>query len=136
MKAMEEVACRDARGIGYEWTGRSYQERLSGSQAPLLYALSILFVFLCLAALYESWSVPFSGDAGGASGHPGGAGRQPRWAGRPTTCTSRSGLLTTVGLAAKNAILIVEFAKSLQPAGHGRDRGHAEGVRASACGPS
>ena len=60
MAAVDEIMKEMPPGIGYEWTGASYQERLSGSQAPLLYAISILFVFLCLAALYESWSVPFS----------------------------------------------------------------------------
>jgi len=103
-------------GIGYEWSGQSYQERLSGSQAPALYALSILFVFLCLAALYESWSVPFSvmlvvplGVAGAVLA---------TWlAGLENDVFFQIGLVTTVGLAAKNAILIVEFAKSLQEQG-------------------
>ena len=60
MLEMEKIASQLPQGIGYEWTGLSYQERLSGSQAPALFALSILVVFLCLAALYESWSVPFA----------------------------------------------------------------------------
>src|SRR5690606_6722735 len=60
MLAAEEIAAQLPRGIGYEWSGMSAQERESGNQAPLLYALSILIVFLCLAALYESWSVPFA----------------------------------------------------------------------------
>ena len=60
MDAMEEMAKQLPAGIGYEWTGQSYEERLSGSQAPMLYALSLLVVFLCLAALYESWSIPLS----------------------------------------------------------------------------
>lgn len=60
MLEMEKLASQLPQGIGYEWTGLSYQERLSGSQAPALFALSILVVFLCLAALYESWSVPFA----------------------------------------------------------------------------
>ena len=103
-------------GIGYEWSGQSYQERLSGSQAPLLYAVSILFVFLCLAALYESWSVPFAvmlvvplGVVGAVLGSS--------LAGLANDVYFQVGLLTTVGLAAKNAILIVEFAKQLQEQG-------------------
>ena len=60
MNLMEQLASKLPSGIGYDWTGMSYQERLSGNRAPALYAISILVVFLCLAALYESWSVPFS----------------------------------------------------------------------------
>jgi multidrug efflux pump len=60
MAAVEEIMKQMPAGIGYSWTGLSYEERLSGSQAPALYALSLLVVFLCLAALYESWSIPFS----------------------------------------------------------------------------
>lgn len=57
---MEQLASKLPSGIGYEWTGMSYQERLSGNQAPALYTISLIVVFLCLAALYEDWSVPFS----------------------------------------------------------------------------
>ncbi len=57
---MEELAGKLPSGIGYDWTGMSYQERLSGNRAPALYAISLIVVFLCLAALYESWSIPFS----------------------------------------------------------------------------
>ncbi|NHW59089.1 multidrug efflux RND transporter permease subunit, partial [Escherichia coli] len=60
MLMMEDLASKLPSGIGYEWTGMSYQERLSGNQAPALYTISLIVVFLCLAALYESWSVPFS----------------------------------------------------------------------------
>ncbi|MFX7029337.1 efflux RND transporter permease subunit, partial [Acinetobacter baumannii] len=60
MAEVEKLVAQLPAGIGFEWTGSSYQERLSGNQAPMLYAISILFVFLCLAALYESWSVPFA----------------------------------------------------------------------------
>ncbi|WP_219564005.1 efflux RND transporter permease subunit, partial [Salmonella enterica] len=60
MAMMEELASKLPSGIGYDWTGMSYQERLSGNQAPALYAISLIVVFLCLAALYESWSIPFS----------------------------------------------------------------------------
>ncbi|MFG6416115.1 efflux RND transporter permease subunit [Roseateles sp. DC23W] len=116
MKVMEEVLAEMPPGIGYEWSGRSYQERLSGDQAPLLYAVSVLFIFLCLAALYESWSVPFSvmlvvplGILGAlAASHLGGQNNDVFF---------QVGLLTTVGLSAKNAILIVEFAQSLMGRG-------------------
>lgn len=60
MNLMEELASKLPSGVGYDWTGMSYQERLSGNQAPALYAISLIVVFLCLAALYESWSIPFS----------------------------------------------------------------------------
>jgi multidrug efflux pump subunit AcrB len=105
-------------GVGYEWAGRSYQERLSGSQAPLLYAVSILFVFLCLAALYESWSIPFSVMLVVPLGILG-ALLASTLAGQSNDVYFQVGLLTTVGLSAKNAILIVEFAKTLQEQGVG-----------------
>jgi HAE1 family hydrophobic/amphiphilic exporter-1 len=118
MAAMEAALKEMPPGIGYEWAGRSYQERLSGSQAPLLYAVSVLFIFLCLAALYESWSVPFSvmlvvplGILGALiASHLGGQNNDVFF---------QVGLLTTVGLSAKNAILIVEFAETLRMQGLG-----------------
>ena len=104
------------QGIGFEWSGQSYQERLSGSQAPALYALSILFVFLCLAALYESWSVPFAVMLVVPMGVIGAVGAT--WlAGLSNDVYFQIGLLTTVGLSAKNAILIVEYAQQLQHQG-------------------
>jgi multidrug efflux pump subunit AcrB len=118
-------------GIGYEWAGSSYQERLSGAQAPLLYAVSILFVFLCLAALYESWSVPFSVILVVPLGVLG-AVLFTRFAGLSNDVYFQVGLLATVGLSSKNAILIVEFAKQLQERGHGRARRHAAGGAAAA----
>ncbi|WP_119156721.1 efflux RND transporter permease subunit [Caldimonas tepidiphila] len=103
-------------GIGHEWSGQSYQERLSGSQAPALYALSILFVFLCLAALYESWAVPFAVMLGVPLGVLGAV--LSTWgAGLSNDVYFQIGLLTTVGLSAKNAILIVEFAQQLHARG-------------------
>ena len=117
MDAVEAIARQLPNGIGYEWTGQSYQLRLSGSQAPLLYAVSILFVFLCLAALYESWSVPFSVILVVPLGIVG-AVWATRFTGLSNDVYFQVGLLTTVGLAAKNAILIVEFAKHLQEQGN------------------
>ncbi|WP_426140551.1 efflux RND transporter permease subunit [Pseudomonas sp. DWP3-1-2] len=116
MDAVEAIMKQLPEGIGYEWTGQSYQERLSGSQAPLLYCVSILFVFLCLAALYESWSVPFSVMLVVPLGVVG-AVLATHLVGLSNDVYFQVGLLTTVGLAAKNAILIVEFAKHLQEQG-------------------
>ena len=111
MAAVEEIMAQLPPGIGYEWTGTSFEERRSGAQAPALYALSVLVVFLCLAALYESWSVPFAvilvvplGVLGAvlfASGR-----------GLSNDVYFQVALLATIGLTSKNAILIVEFAKA------------------------
>ena len=117
MDAVEAIIKQLPEGIGYEWTGQSYQLRLSGSQAPLLYGISVLFVFLCLAALYESWSVPFSVMLVVPLGVVG-AVLATRFSGLSNDVYFQVGLLTTVGLAAKNAILIVEFAKHLQEQGN------------------
>ncbi len=116
MAAVEDVMHQMPPGIGYEWTGASYQERLSGAQAPMLYAISILFVFLCLAALYESWSVPFSVILVVPLGVVG-ALLFTGLRGLNNDVYFQVGLLTTVGLSSKNAILIVEFAKQLQEQG-------------------
>ena len=117
MDAVESIIKQLPEGISYEWTGQSYQLRLSGSQAPLLYGISVLFVFLCLAALYESWSVPFSVMLVVPLGVVG-AVLATRFTGLSNDVYFQVGLLTTVGLAAKNAILIVEFAKHLQEQGN------------------
>ncbi|MDB6125047.1 MAG: acrB [Pedosphaera sp.] len=118
MQAMETMAKQLPSGIGYEWTGQSYEERLSGSQAPMLYVLSLLVVFLCLAALYESWSIPLSVILVVPLGVLG-ALLAASLRGLPNDVYFKVGLLTTVGLATKNAILIIEYAKDLQAAGKG-----------------
>ncbi|WP_291973375.1 efflux RND transporter permease subunit [Candidatus Symbiopectobacterium sp.] len=112
MALMEEFAKQLPEGIGYDWTGMSYQERLSGNQAPALYAISLIVVFLCLAALYESWSIPFSVMLVVPLGIIG-ALLAAAMRGLENDVYFKVGLLTTIGLSAKNAVLIVEFAKDL-----------------------
>src|SRR5437667_10247918 len=118
MDAMEGMARKLPAGIGYEWTGQSYEERSSGSQAPMLYALSLLVVFLCLAALYESWPIPLSVILVVPLGVLG-ALLATKLRGLPNDVYFKVGLLTIVGLATKNAILIIEYAKDLQAEGKG-----------------
>lgn len=112
MALMEQLASQLPQGIGYDWTGMSYQERLSGNQAPALYAISLIVVFLCLAALYESWSIPFAVMLVVPLGVIG-ALIFTTLRGLSNDVYFVVGLLTTIGLSAKNAILIVEFAKDL-----------------------
>lgn len=116
LKAMENLVSKLPKGIGYDWTGLSYEERLSGSQAPALYAISITIVFLCLAALYESWSIPVAVLLVVPLGIIGTV-LATMLRGLSNDVFFQVGLLTTVGLASKNAILIVEFAKENHDAG-------------------
>jgi hydrophobe/amphiphile efflux-1 (HAE1) family protein len=118
MQAMEEIAARLPRGIGFDWSGISYQERMAGSQAPILYAFSILVIFLCLAALYESWPIPLSIMLSLPLGAIGGV-IVSSLRGLPNDVYFQIGLLTTLGLTTKNAILIVQFAKAGVDAGLG-----------------
>lgn len=111
MQAMEEIVARLPQGIGFDWTGLSYQERMAGSQAPLLYAFSVFVIFLCLAALYESWPIPIAillclplGIIGGVIASS--------MRGMSNDVYFQIGLLTTLGLTTKNAILIVQFARA------------------------
>ncbi len=116
MEIMENLVHKLPNGFGLEWTGMSYQERLSGAQAPALYAVSLLVVFLCLAALYESWSVPFSVMLVVPLGVIGAL--LATWMrGLENDVYFQVGLLTVIGLAAKNAILIVEFANDMNAQG-------------------
>ncbi|PWC76314.1 efflux RND transporter permease subunit [Azospirillum sp. TSH64] len=128
MTEMETLMQKLPPGIGYEWTGLSYEERLSGSQAPALYALSMIIVFLCLAALYESWSVPVSVILVVPLGVIG-AVIAATLRGLPSDVYFQVGLLTTIGLSAKNAILIVEFAKALYDQGMELKEAAAEACR-------
>lgn len=117
MQIMESLVAKLPQGISHEWTGLSLEEKKSGAQAPILYAISILVVFLCLAALYESWSIPFSvmlviplGIIGALS--------MTMFKGLSNDVYLQVGLLTVIGLSAKNAILIIEFAKEHQDEGN------------------
>ncbi|MBL4603992.1 MAG: efflux RND transporter permease subunit [Emcibacteraceae bacterium] len=116
MDEIEKIIATLPDGFGIEWSGLSYEERLTGSQAPMLYAISVLVVFLCLAALYESWAVPLAvllvvplGVLGAVIGS--------KMFGMANDVYFQVALLTTVGLASKNAILIVGFAKELHEDG-------------------
>jgi HAE1 family hydrophobic/amphiphilic exporter-1 len=128
MQAMEEIVSKLPQGIGFDWTGLSYQERMAGSQAPLLYAFSIFVIFLCLAALYESWPIPFAilltlplGVIGGVIASS--------MRSMPNDVYFQIGLLTTLGLTTKNAILIVQFARARVDEGMGLIEATLEGAK-------
>lgn len=118
MEEIDKIVAKLPEGLGIEWYGLSYEERQTGSQAAMLYILSILIVFLSLAALYESWAVPISVIMVVPLGVLGAVVAAFLF-GLPNDVFLQVALLTTVGLAAKNAILIVEFAKDLREQGHG-----------------
>ena len=128
MQAMEGFVTKLPQGIGFDWTGLSFQERQAGTQTGMLYAFSILVIFLCLAALYESWPIPISillalplGVIGGVVGST--------WRGLPNDVYFQIGLLTTLGLTTKNAILIVQFAKTRVEEGMGLLEATIEGAK-------
>jgi multidrug efflux pump len=115
--AMEKTAASLPPGFGYEWSGISNEERVSGNQVTMLFSMSVIVVFLCLAALYESWSIPFAvvlvvpiGVLGALSA--------VMLRGLPNDVYFKVGLIVIIGLAAKNAILIIEFARDFQDKGH------------------
>jgi HAE1 family hydrophobic/amphiphilic exporter-1 len=118
MQAMEEIVAKLPAGIGSDWTGLSYQERASQAQTGLLYSFSILVIFLVLAALYESWTVPISIMLALPLGVIGGV-LASSWRGLPNDVYFQIGLLTVLGLTTKNAILIVQFAKTRLEEGAG-----------------
>jgi HAE1 family hydrophobic/amphiphilic exporter-1/multidrug efflux pump len=128
MTAMEDLIAQLPAGVGYDWSGLSRQERESGNQAMALYGISILFVFLCLAALYESWTVPISVLLVAPLGIAG-AVAAANLAGLSNDVFFQVGLLTTVGLASKNAILIIEFARNLEAEGKELVAASIEAVR-------
>jgi HAE1 family hydrophobic/amphiphilic exporter-1 len=128
MQSMENFVTRLPQGVGFDWAGLSYQERIAGSQAPLLYAFSIFVIFLCLAALYESWPIPLSilltlplGAIGGVVA--------TTMVGLPNDVYFQIGLLTILGLTTKNAILIVQFARARVDEGMGLIEATLEGAK-------
>jgi hydrophobe/amphiphile efflux-1 (HAE1) family protein len=128
MRALEGFVRKLPQGVGYDWTGLSYQERQAGAQTVPLYAFSILVIFLCLAALYESWPIPIAilvtlplGAIGGVIA--------TTWRHLPNDVYFQIGLLTTLGLTTKNAILIVQFAKARVEQGMGLIEATLEGAR-------
>ena len=117
MAEMEKMVARLPVGIGYEWTGLSYEEKNAGTQAPALYAISLLVVFLSVAALYESWTIPLVNMLMLPLGLVG-AVTAVTLRGLPNDVYLQIGLLTTVGLSTKNAILIIQFIKAQLQQGH------------------
>ena len=117
MAEMEKMAAQLPAGIGYEWTGLSYEEKNAGAQAPALYAISLLVVFLSVAALYESWTIPFVNMLMLPLGLVG-AVTAVKLRMLPNDIYLQIGLLTTIGLSTKNAILIIQFIKDQLHEGH------------------
>jgi len=128
MRAMEEIVSKLPAGVGYEWTGLSYQERMATAQGPILYAFSILVIFLCVAALYESWTIPFVNMLMLPLGVFGAL--LATWSrGLPNDVYFQIGFLTTLGLSTKNAILIIQFIKEQMRHGVGLTEGTLAAVR-------
>jgi HAE1 family hydrophobic/amphiphilic exporter-1 len=128
MQAMEDIVSKLPKGIAFDWTGLSYQERMAKSQAPLLYAFSMIVIFLCLAALYESWTVPLSIMLALPLGVIGGVAATSL-RGFPNDVYFQIGILTVLGLTTKNAILIVQFAMAKVQEGKGLIEATLEGVK-------
>jgi HAE1 family hydrophobic/amphiphilic exporter-1 len=128
MQAMEEIASKLPKGFGFDWTGLSYQERMATSQAPLLFAFSIIVIFLCLAALYESWTVPITILLALPLGVIGGVAATSL-RGLHNDVYFQIGLLTVLGLTTKNAILIVQFAMAKVGEGGGLIEATLEGAK-------
>ena len=128
MQAMEEIVSKLPKGIGFDWTGISYQERMATAQTGLLYTFSIIVIFLCLAALYESWTVPISVMLALPLGVIGGVVASSL-RGLPNDVYFQIGLLTVLGLTTKNAILIVQFAMAKVEEGMGLIEATLEGAK-------
>jgi HAE1 family hydrophobic/amphiphilic exporter-1 len=128
MAAMEEIVAQLPQGVGYDWTGISYQERMATAQTGLLYTFSIIVIFLCLAALYESWTVPISILLALPLGVIGGVVASST-RGLPNDVYFQIGLLTVLGLTTKNAILIVQFAMAKVEEGMGLVEATLEGAK-------
>jgi multidrug efflux pump len=128
MDEMEKMAATLPPGIGYEWTGLSYEEKNAGAQAPMLFGISLLVVFLSVAALYESWSIPFVNLLMLPLGLVG-AVAAVAWRGLPNDIYLQIGLLTTIGLSTKNAILIIQFIKAQMEDGHNLEDATLSAVR-------
>ncbi|MBI4772813.1 MAG: efflux RND transporter permease subunit [Deltaproteobacteria bacterium] len=128
MQAMEEAVAKLPRGIGFDWTGISYQERMATSQAPVLYTFSVIAIFLCLAALYESWTIPVTILLAVPLGVIGGV-MATSFRDLPNDVYFQIGLLTVLGLTTKNAILIVQFAKTKMEDGMGLIEATLEGAK-------
>jgi HAE1 family hydrophobic/amphiphilic exporter-1 len=128
MQAMEDIVAKLPKGIGYEWTALSYQERMASAQTALLYSFSVLVIFLVLAALYESWTVPISIMLALPLGVIGGV-LASSFRGLPNDVYFQIGLLTVLGLTTKNAILIVQFAKIRREQGTGLIEATLQGAK-------